>query len=400
MAMAHSRQIVTAISINRPTPGATSFAIMFGLESTARASLATVIPLQAYAILSDARDVSILFLAVAGAGLAASFAIPLLVRHIGRRWVYPLGGACLVLCAAALATGTPASLVIGMLARVFGAACLNITLSLYIMDYIQKRDLVRSEPRKFLFSAGAWTVGPSLGIFLQTQLGGWSAYAFSGLFSLLLLANFWRMRLRDDPTVARATKSPSNPVASIGRFTRQPRLRLAWAIAFARTCWWGIFLNYLPLFIVSAGVDSQIGALMVSCGNAMLFLTPLWGRVGARFGVRTTIMGGFAVAGGAAILSWLTASWPLFAGVLMVLGALGATCLDALGTIPFLRAVHPFERPEMVAVYRTNQDTADFVSNAALSIFLSFFALPIVFLAAAVVTLSLAAVSHHLPRSM
>ena len=373
---------------------------MFGLESMARASLATVIPLQAFAILRDAREVSTLFLAVAGAGLAASFAIPLLIRHIGRRWVYPLGGTCLLLCAAALATGTLESLVIGMLARVFGTACLNITFSLYIMDYIHKRDLVRSEPRKFLFSAGAWAAGPSLGVFLQTQLGAWSAYTFSGLFALLLLINFWRMRLRDDPAVARATKPPANPVASIGRFARQPRLRLAWAIAFARTCWWGIFLNYLPLFIVSAGLDPQIGALMVSCGNAMLFLTPLWGRVGARLGVRTSIVGGFAVAGGAAILCWLTSSWPLLAGILMVLGALGATCLDALGTIPFLRAVHPFERPEMVTVYRTNQDSADFVSNAALSIFLSFFALPIVFLAASAMTLSLAVVSRHLPRSM
>src|SRR5437879_11495821 len=99
--MALIRQIDTVVPLERAAPEATTLAVMFALESVARATLATVIPLQAYAILREARDVSALFLAVAAAGLAASFAIPLLVRHIGRRWVYPLGGVCLILCAAA-----------------------------------------------------------------------------------------------------------------------------------------------------------------------------------------------------------------------------------------------------------------------------------------------------------
>jgi len=398
--MALPLQIDASIPVKRAGPGAMSFAVMYALESVARATLSTVIPLQAYAILREARDVSALFLCVAAFGLAASFAIPLLVRQIGRRWVYPLGGACLILCAGAFATGTLAGQVAGMLLRVFGAACLNITLSLYIMDYISKRDLVRSEPRKFLFSAGAWTIGPSLGVFLNEQVGGWSAFIFSGFFSLLLLVNFWRMRLRDDPAVARATRPSPNAFASIGRFVRQPRLRLAWAIAFARTCWWGTFLNYLPLFVVSSGVDAKVGGLMVSCGNAMLFLTPLWGRIGARIGLRAAIIVAFIVAGATAGLAWLTAPWPLLAGFLMVAGALGATCLDALGTIPLLRSVHPYERPQMVTVYRTNQDAGDFVSNIVLSFLLSFYALPAAFLAAAVMTLTLSVVSRKLPRSM
>src|SRR5271166_2773563 len=114
--MALHRPIDTAVAVKPGAPGATSFAVMFALESVARASLATVIPLQAYAILRDARDVSTLFLAVAGCGLAASFTIPLLVRHIGRRRVYPLGGACLILCAAALSSGTLTGQIVGMLA--------------------------------------------------------------------------------------------------------------------------------------------------------------------------------------------------------------------------------------------------------------------------------------------
>jgi MFS family permease len=391
-------QLKAVSSGTRARPGATSFAIMFTLEGVARGSLTTVIPLQAFAILRDARDVSALFLAVAGIGLISSFTIPTLVRRIGRRWVYTTGGASLFLCAATLATDTLTGQMVGMLARVFGAACLNVTLSLYIMEYIRKRDLVWSEPRRYLFSAAAWSVGPWLGVFLQTEFGGMAAYGFSGFFALLLLAYFWRMRLPDD--AATGSKLRMKPLASIVRFIRQPRLRLAWAISFARMCWWGVFLNYLPVFIVSAGIDAQIGGIMASSGNGLLFLTPFWGRLGARFGLRRTIVAACGVAGGAAVLAWTAAPWPLMAGLLMVAGALGATCLDALGMIPFMRAVHPYERAEMMTVFRTNQDAADFVCNMALAVLLSFFSLPVVFLAAGLITLSLAVVSRHLPRSM
>ncbi len=283
------------------TPGANAFALMFALESMARATLATVIPLQAYALFGVARDVSLAFLAVALTGLAGSFVIPLLIRRVGRRWVYPLGGACLVVAPILLVTETTGGLLAGMLVRVFGTACLNITLNLYIMDYIHKRDLVRSEPRKFLFSAAAWTIGPSLGVLLFYRLGAWAANGFSGVCALLVLANFWRMRLQDNAAVATATRRQPNPLASIGRFLAQPRLCLAWVIAFGRTCWWGAFMVYGPLLIVRSGADPMYGGLLVSAASAMLFFTPLWGRIGARLGLRRTIVGAFCLAGTATL---------------------------------------------------------------------------------------------------
>src|SRR5262249_29640292 len=138
--------------------------------------------------------------------------------------------------------------------------------------------------------------------------------AFSGVFALLVLANFWRLGLKDTPAPPRTPKPAPNPIASIVRFARQPRLRLAWAISFARMCWWGVFLNYTPLFLVNAGIDPEIGGLAGSIGNGFLFLTPLWGRIAARIGIRRSIIAGFAVAGGTAALAWATASWPLVAG--------------------------------------------------------------------------------------
>src|SRR5438445_458006 len=79
--------------------------------------------------------------------------------------------AVLVATAGPLTIGTLAGQALGMLCRAFGAAALNITLSLYVMDYIRKRDLVRSEPLKLMFSAVAWAAGPLLGVALQKRFG-------------------------------------------------------------------------------------------------------------------------------------------------------------------------------------------------------------------------------------
>src|SRR5260370_35439550 len=105
----------------------------------------------------------------------------------------------------------------GMLIRVFGTACLNITLNLYIMDYIHKRDLVRSEPRKFLFSAAAWTIGPSLGVLLFYRVGGWAAHGFTAACALLALANLWRVPPPDKAGGAPATKRAPPTAIRSGR---------------------------------------------------------------------------------------------------------------------------------------------------------------------------------------
>ena len=69
----------------------------------------------------------------------------------------------------------------------------------------------------------------------------------------ILLALFWYLpawRQSADP----AGKSRAvNPLANIGRFISQPRLRLAWLIAFGRSCFWTTFFVYGPLFMVIAG---------------------------------------------------------------------------------------------------------------------------------------------------
>lgn len=352
---------------------------MFAIESAARALLVTVISLQALALLGDPRDVSLLFTGVGVTGLAASFLIPALVGVLGRRWCYTLGALLLVAAPAALATQTLTGQSTGMLIRVFGTACLGVTTSLYILQYIAKRDLTRAEPRRLQYSALAWAAGPALGVVLYEWLGPAWPYLVSSLAAALLLAFFWALRLQDSPLVTTPHPKPTGPARSIARFLRQPRLRLAWLIAFGRSTWWVFLFIYAPLYMVTSGHSGISGAVLVSAGNALLFLTPVFGRLARCHGVRFVIVTGYLLAGGATVAAALVFDNTIAGALSLLAASLGAVALDAVGNIPFLRAVRVSERPQMTTVFRTYVDFAELLPPALFAALLTFFDLRAVF---------------------
>jgi hypothetical protein len=299
-----------------------------------------------------------------------------------------------------MVTATLTGQIAGMLFRVFAVACLNITLSLYIMDYIARRDLVQVEPLKQFFGAGAWCVGPTLGVLLHERVGPGAAEAFSAACALIILANFWILRLKDNPAVAAATKPPPNPIASVGRFLAQPRLRLAWAISFGRSMWWSMFFIYAPVFMVRAGENALAGALLVSAANFILILSPYWGRWAAIRGLRLAIVFAFIAVGAATMAAGAFAAQAYVAAIFLLLGAAACVGLDAIGNIPFLRAVHSYERPQMTTVFRTYVDIAELLPTAMFAVLLSFFDLPAVFLATGGAMLIFGLLSLYLPRGM
>lgn len=381
-------------------PGASVFAVLFAFESVARALLATVIPLQALAILHDARNVSLLYAAVGFTGLVASFVIPTLVVRIGRKWCYTLGVAALVVTPVLLATLTPAGQMLGMLARVFGAACLSITLSLYILQYINKRDLSLSEPRRMQFSAVAWTIGPAAGVALYTTVGPKWAYAASAGAALALLAIFWILALADNPALAAATRRPPMPWHALRRFLAQPRMRLAWLIAFVRSSWWSFFFVYTPIYMVQRGLTDLSGALVVSAGNGLLFFTPVFGSLARHYSVRGVLLVTFAAVGVVTLAAAIVSDYPWMVVVLFLVGALGCVGMDAVGNIPFLRAVRVWERPEMTTVFRTYVDISELLPPALFALLLTFQPLPSVFAAQAALMLAAVWWVRYLPRAM
>lgn len=382
-------------------PGARVFATLFAVESCARALLATVITVQALHLLGNARDVSLLFSIVGLTGLIASFSIPALIRHLSRRRVYTLGAFLLIGAAAALASQALPGQVLGMLFRVYGTACLNITLSLYILQYVRREELTLAEPKRMQFGAFAWLVGPVAGVYLYERVATIMPFLASGSMSVLLLVIFWILRVSDAPGIAAPNeRSRRGPLRTIGRFVRQPRLRLAWSIVFVRSWWWVFFFIYTPVYAVQQGLGELAGAFVISAGNGLLFLSPLVGRLARRFGVRAVLRAGFLISGACTLGAglWFDSAALVIA---MLLGAtIGTVTLDAVGNVPFLAAVRPREREEMTTVFRTYLDMAELLPPAAFALVLSLFDLRAVFLIQGGVMLAMVALMAYLPARL
>lgn len=304
---------------------ARTFASLYAVESFARATVSSVIPIQAYEILRNEQIVSILYTVVALLGLSVTLFMPMLIRRFARRWVYTSGACLLAVGSLFFVTHTLTGQLVGMLCRVMGASALSITLSLYIMDHIRKTDFMQAESLRMAWSMLAWTSGPTLGIFLYTRFGIYAAHGAVAIFAMALLALFWTYRLGDNQSIRPGKTRPANPLANIGRFVAQPRLRLAWLIAVGRSCFWTTFFVYGPLFMVITGEGELAGGLLVSAGNALLFTAIFWGRVGQRFGGRRTMTSAyFALSAMLLAAGAVGESVPFLTGALLLCGALFA----------------------------------------------------------------------------
>ena len=77
--------------------------------------------------------------------------------------------------------------------------------------------------------------------------------------TLTLLTVFWIMRLGNGKLIAPARGPALNPLAFVGRFFAQPRLIAGWVFVILKSCGWWVYIVYLPIFAVEAGLGDKIG---------------------------------------------------------------------------------------------------------------------------------------------
>ena len=393
-------------AIDLPLPrraGAYTFAAIFAVESFARALNSTVVSLQAYDILGSAQKVSMLSTSIAIAVLALTLALPHVLGRMRRRWAYTLGIVLLMTASLAFGAHVLAGQAAGALMRNIGAAIMNISLSLYILDHIRRSDLARTEPLRLSFSTLSWMTGPALGVWLYVNFGPWGPQIAVVGATVLLLAIFWYLRLSDNVNAMPSGNiARFNAVKNVRRFVTQPRLRLAWLIAFGRSCFWTALFIYGPLLLLEAGLSKTLGGVMISLSQAALLAAWISGRFAQRHGVRTVIAGAFALAAVMSLVAGIagTAS-PYVAMGCLLIGSVAASALDGVGGIPFLRAVRHRERQQMAAVYRTYIDFSELIPAFVFAFALLWLPIGIVF----VITGSGLAVIglvawRHLPKSL
>ena len=336
-------------------PGARAFATLTGVESMIRGTLLSVFPLAMYSALGSAAAVSQVYFAIGLLSLMVGLMLPWINRLVPRRWLYTIGAmfyAAGGLCGAMGGLMVVVSLVLCTLGTVTCFICLNA----YVLDYIAKSELGRTETLRMFYSAASWTLGPVAGVAL---LNLWppAPFLLAVVFSLVQVSVFWWMRLGNGKLIQKARGAAPNPLAFLGRFFAQPRLIAGWLFAVLRSCgWWG-YIVYLPIYAIESGLPQQTGGILVSVTNSFLLITPLMLRWVQRHSVRAGVRLGFLCTALGFLLAALSPV-PVLAVAALFSGSVFLILLDVSGGLPFLMAVKPSERTEMAAVYSSFRDVS------------------------------------------
>jgi MFS family permease len=260
--------------------------------------------------------------------------------------------------------GTPmsvqAAILISGMATVTTFVCLNA----YVLDYVARADLGKTQGQQMVYAAVPWAVGPLTGVWLRSI---WDPLPFlvAGGFAVILLAVFWYLRLGNGKQITRAKGPAVNPLAYLGRFFRQPRLIIGWLFAVFRSCGWWVYVVYVPVFCIESGLGDKLGGVMLSISNATLLLSPMMAGIVRRLSVRRTLLWTMAYCAGLFIFATVVSPMPWLALGLLFLASFGLVMLDVVGGLPFLMSVKPSERAEMAAVYSSFRDVSGILTPGA-----------------------------------
>lgn len=376
-----------------------SFAGLFFVQTLSRGILLSVIPLQALSLLGDAQRVSALFFAVSVGGILAALGMPIVIQRIGNYRSFLMGSVAMLVSAALLSVEHPVYFAIGLFIHVFSIAAVEVSLTLYILAQIPRRALTQFEPLRIFASVLALTIGPILGVYLEQRWSHNLPFQLSAVFAILGILYF-RMLGMHKVDIPKSASNSINPLQYLRSFIHQPRLRLAYGLVLARSCWWTMFVIYTPIYAAQSGLGDLVGATIVSVGTAWTLTVPFWGWIGRKYGVRRLLKTGFVTTSALSLLVYFNASTPVIASTLLVICALGATMLDGMGNVLFYRAVRGRERSEMTAVFATYRDTGQLATPGLYAVLLGFFTLPVVFLSASIWMLVASWYCRYIPARM
>ncbi len=358
-------------------PHAFELALIQGLMILALAIPVTVFPLRAFELLGDTQQVSVLFTAVGIMGLGGALALPYMLARLGRYRVILFGFASVLVSALFFPMESGLAFFLAVVLYTWGFFAADIVINMVIIERVGRRSFVRFEAVRMAVLGLAFALGPWGGVQLSSLIGLWAPFAAMAL--LALATGAWILWRRYVTPSTRMVRGHSNPLRFIPRFSRQPRLRLAYVLALARSAWWSVFFIYTPIYCVNNGFTDADAGLIVSIGSLFVMLAPLWGRLGASLGMRRHLIVGYLATAVVSVAATLLAFLPDVVIGLILVACLCASWIDAVGNAPFVRAVHPHERAEMMSLYTTYREFGRIVPQSVFAVVLLVLPLSTVF---------------------
>ena len=382
------------------TNASLSIAKLGALEGFSRSLIIGVMPLVALKALGSKESVAQVYLLASILTLMVTLNFATLENLMHRRWVLTLGASFFITGAFVLMLASGFGFSIGIGLQSASASLFSVCLSLYIMDYIGKKDLARSESKRMTFNGLAWLIGPSLGIWLWGNVADWSPFLLAALSSIFMLSYFWRLRLGSDAIVRPAKRPAINPLRVIPRYFSQSALRIAYLITLMRSVFWMTLFIYCPIYVVESGMPNWVAGGMLSFVSGLLLASGLVRKLADKIGVRVTIMVGFVTISLGMLLLFLNQDAGYIGLSYWILAALGGAVLDVLGNIPFMRLVKPRERTEMTMVFSTWRETSQLLSPLLVTVVLLVAPFQIYYLVLSLLMLIAAFAASFLPKRL
>ena len=339
-----------------------SLARLAALEGFSRALLVSVVPLAAMEALGSKEMVARVYLVGAILTVLVTLNIGTLERLLQRRRVVTVGGCFLILAAAMLLHGGTWFFTLGIGMRSAAASIFSVCMSLYVMDYIGKKEFTRNESTRMQHAAVAWLVGPYLGTWMISKELFYLPYIVSAVAAVLMLAYFWWLRLGNDEIIRRAKSPAVNPWKAVVQYSGQRRLRIAYSITLSRSCFWVALFVYGPIYVIESGLPAWAAGGLLSAVSILLFFSPLVRLLSEKIGTRQVILTGLAITAFSLLALGLIGSAKPVGIIFWLLGALGGSMLDVTGNIPFMRSVRPRERLAMTTVFGTWREASELVT--------------------------------------
>jgi len=378
--------------------GAKSLAKLGFLETLARSIVSGVVPLVALESLGSNAAVSWAYVGGASMGLVVTLHVGRMERALARRWVTTIGLGSLVGAAFLFmfVTGPVITVGIGLLAT--AASLFSITLSLFIMESVSKQDLTRSEGYRLIYSGAAWFIGPASGVWLYQTVSPTAPFLISATLATASLIYFWALRIGDNPALSEPTTTATSPIETVPRFFRQRYLRIAYAITLVRAMFWVSIFIYGTLYIIATDLAAWTSGVFLSSVATLLFFSPLIARLAERFGTRSTVVVSFLlISVGMLLVAGLGDPRPL--GLVgWSIAAVGASVIDVVSNIPFMRLVKKRDRVAMTSVFATWRDLSALAAPAIAALVLVVAPLSVFYLCLAVLAAGAAVATSYLPR--
>lgn len=339
------------------TPKIQHFALLAGMEAAVRGTLISTIPIAVYDAFGSAQNLSTVYFTAGVVTLFWGLMVPRLTQIWPRRWVYS-GGCVLYLVAMCLfVLGLPWSVQLGILIMSMATVTCFVCFNAYVLDYVPRAQLGRTQSLQMVYAAAPWAIGPMSGVYMRHF---WAPLPFlvAATFAVIQLCVFWYLRMGSGKQITRAKGPAVNPLAYLGRFFHQPRLIAGWLFAVIRSCGWWVYVVYVPVFCIEAGLGDKLGGFMLSVSNATLLLSPFMAAWVRRWSVRVALRRALVYCAVMFCLATAVASLPWATVVCLFIGSFGLVMLDVTGGLPFMMSVKPSERSEMAAVYSSFRDVS------------------------------------------